>query len=901
VLHWEQDTLATLDAGIASALRGEPRAVVVHGGPGSGRSSLLATAVERARAAAGDEPVAVWTAGGVVDGGNPFQGLVELGIGIASGAAPTPPEADVLLREAIDAALDAAHGRGALVVAIDDLQWLDPESVDALARVLGTAEAERMLVVAAVGHVEPFQHPAWQQLVATSPLVLAHELPPLPLATARTIAREIRPEIRDELIERLWEHTRGNPLFLTSLLQRIALADLERMEQLPAPDGYARAIELRLAGLGEGAIELARAAAVIGSGWMPLAEAAHVAGLDHPAAALDVLDREFILEQRETTLGLHVRIVHAVIQASIYQHIPVADRVRLHARAADLAADEPGELRHRYAAATTYDEELAARLVEAADAQHEARSYRLAAMYLDWAARISGDGMLRSRRSMDSFYEWILAGSVDFVRDRLPDIRAARDRSGGALVHGALHVMDNEWIDAVRALAPFADSGADDLRGYRIEVLLAWASMCAGEPTEAVLAPLARAESMRRRDDALAGLATFATAMVAGRRDRPDEVREHMERLPSRPAAVPLDDTYWLAWQGMGSSFIGRITDAIEPLREVGARMATGFLDVADGLTHAFLGLCYELSGSPELAAQPYRTAEALLRPRPNPMTAITIAEGYTYRGERERAAELLAAARTTLRDMPWDEAVHTLLTGRVSYLHAFGSDEERRALIAEHRRDFGVKGDRMHGIGPLARAHAALAYVWGDELETAEAHAAALEARTDLDWTSGMAASIRGLAAERRGDLDAAQALLARAVETYPDAVPLFAAHMAADLARVAAARGDREVAVAAERRAREGYARIRAIPYLTAGAPAPVDAAPPATPALPGTFGMLSDRERDVAALVVRGMSYAQIARELFITRSTVGFHLSRIYAKTGTSTRHELSELLRAEQLV
>jgi len=55
------------------------------------------------------------------------------------------------------------------------------------------------------------------------------------------------------------------------------------------------------------------------------------------------------------------------------------------------------------------------------------------------------------------------------------------------------------------------------------------------------------------------------------------------------------------------------------------------------------------------------------------------------------------------------------------------------------------------------------------------------------------------------------------------------------------------------------------------------------------------LSERERDVAALVLRGMSYAQISRELFITRSTVGFHLTRIYAKTNTRTRHELSELL------
>jgi DNA-binding CsgD family transcriptional regulator len=56
------------------------------------------------------------------------------------------------------------------------------------------------------------------------------------------------------------------------------------------------------------------------------------------------------------------------------------------------------------------------------------------------------------------------------------------------------------------------------------------------------------------------------------------------------------------------------------------------------------------------------------------------------------------------------------------------------------------------------------------------------------------------------------------------------------------------------------------------------------------------LSDREREVATLVLEGLSYAQIANALFVTRSTVGFHLSNVYAKTGTSSRHELAQLLR-----
>ena len=56
------------------------------------------------------------------------------------------------------------------------------------------------------------------------------------------------------------------------------------------------------------------------------------------------------------------------------------------------------------------------------------------------------------------------------------------------------------------------------------------------------------------------------------------------------------------------------------------------------------------------------------------------------------------------------------------------------------------------------------------------------------------------------------------------------------------------------------------------------------------------LSDREREVTALLLEGLSYAQIAKELYVTRSTVAFHLSNAYAKTGTSSRHELVQLLR-----
>ena len=47
------------------------------------------------------------------------------------------------------------------------------------------------------------------------------------------------------------------------------------------------------------------------------------------------------------------------------------------------------------------------------------------------------------------------------------------------------------------------------------------------------------------------------------------------------------------------------------------------------------------------------------------------------------------------------------------------------------------------------------------------------------------------------------------------------------------------------------------------------------------------------EIATRLLEGLSYAQIGKELFITRSTVSFHLTRIYAKTGTTSRHELAQ--------
>ncbi|MGM1061763.1 helix-turn-helix transcriptional regulator [Saccharothrix sp. Mg75] len=58
----------------------------------------------------------------------------------------------------------------------------------------------------------------------------------------------------------------------------------------------------------------------------------------------------------------------------------------------------------------------------------------------------------------------------------------------------------------------------------------------------------------------------------------------------------------------------------------------------------------------------------------------------------------------------------------------------------------------------------------------------------------------------------------------------------------------------------------------------------------------GKLSDREREVAELVVRGMTYKQVGDRLFISAKTVEHHVARIRQRLGCGSRAELLDQLR-----
>ncbi|MFF0488880.1 LuxR C-terminal-related transcriptional regulator [Nocardia sp. NPDC004068] len=121
----------------------------------------------------------------------------------------------------------------------------------------------------------------------------------------------------------------------------------------------------------------------------------------------------------------------------------------------------------------------------------------------------------------------------------------------------------------------------------------------------------------------------------------------------------------------------------------------------------------------------------------------------------------------------------------------------------------------------------------------------------------------------------------------------------MSWDAARLASeaalATGDSATATALLKLARSVRAEARP-PQRPAPAPDPAPRARPEQAAAP-TDALLSDREREVAELVLLGLTYREIGARLYISAKTVEHHVARIRRRIGAGSRSELLSMLRA----
>jgi DNA-binding CsgD family transcriptional regulator len=156
------------------------------------------------------------------------------------------------------------------------------------------------------------------------------------------------------------------------------------------------------------------------------------------------------------------------------------------------------------------------------------------------------------------------------------------------------------------------------------------------------------------------------------------------------------------------------------------------------------------------------------------------------------------------------------------------------------------------------------------------------------LAWLSGWLA-------EQHGAPGRAQRIYQRGEAAAGTASPVYTARLLLAHGRLLRRTGNRKGAVERLRRANELFHGLRASPFIARTEEELADCGLSQQPAGGRSVLEMTDRETEVAHLIERGMTNAEIAAELFITPKAVEYHLRNIYAKFGVKGRQQLRRLL------
>ncbi|MBM9469310.1 helix-turn-helix transcriptional regulator [Nakamurella leprariae] len=924
---WAPEVLGTVEESLARARAAHPSVLLVEGGSGFGKTSLLAEVRRRA------SEFRVLAATGAETDRQPYATLTGLGLTVdrtADGRFTDPFVAAQQLRHVLDRYAD-----GPVLVEVDDLQWADPETVATLQQLTARADGDRLLLAVAT-RPDPAQWPRWSSMAPEARRV---SLAGLDFTTAVAVAQQAHPGLDSAAVRALWEHTAGHPLYFTALLAEHDDDALRRSRVLPAPAQFAAVVRARVTRSGPEATALLRAVAVLGTGWVALVDAAEVAELedsfdqDAAGAAAQALADEGLVRLREVDGAVELTPDHSLLRSAVHQDTPLPERRRLHLRAAAVAPSPLGALEHRAAAATRHDPAVADQLATASWAAFRAGASREGARLLRWSSSMTPDPGLREDRRLDAIYLGVMARDFATVRSDLPSVTAAAPGPRRAAVLGAYAVLTSALAEAVAVLEPAvaawpvdpdadtgtgsapSDGGVEQAVRYRLRALLAWARVGRGNSLE-FLDGLAEVAEQGVLDAPLAGVIGFAQGLTRVRQHGAEAELDRLAGLPRDPAHVPLPLTFVLGWRGLLQLVLGLFDDALADQLEVQRRVRAGLVtDTTAGGIGAYLATSYWSIGEWDLARVQFRVAADQ-----SPALAVSPLIGLfglepAGRGETEVADQWCHRAELAAGDWGWPETPQNLLMARVVRLHTRGTDAERAELWPWTQRRWPAPSRGIGLIGAPWLMYASLAAIWAGQLDVADGFVERMRTASPRPvWATGIAQWINGLTAEARGDRAGARALVeqAGAADALP---PMHRLWVLTDVLRLRAGADGPAGAAPTDRLSREAAELRRRL-----GAPAPTGTPPSAGPqrtperpdattrahvtepvaADPAPSGryQLSDRERDVVTLLSAGMSYQQIAQELFITRSTVAFHLSRVYAKAGVTSRHELTALLRSD---
>ena len=485
---------AALDALLDSVRAGMSGALVLRGEPGIGKSALLDYAVERAADLQVLRTVAVESEN-TLGFAAVHQLLVPLlpavdglpepqreAIGVAFGLVRGPPANPFLVGLAVLTLLsDAAEVRPVLCV-MDDAQWLDKESADALSFVARRLLADRVGMLFAIRETtEPdFSLRALPGLrIAGLPAPDAYEL--LQVSIGRPIDAAVA--------ERIVAETGGHPLAVVEAARELTPEQLDGRAPLPEPLPVGHRLDdlfvRRVRDLPPDTQALLLLAAADQPGRATrLWRAASALAIPEPAAV------------PAEAAGLvvfwpDVRFFHPLVRSATYYAATPGQRRRAHrvlAAACDPDLDSDARARHLAAAAAGPDERVAAEQEAAAERAGNRGGYAAAAALLERAALLTPDRDRQAERQLAAAEAHLLAGAVDRagamlaeagtgLLDRCSSARATRLEGRIQFARGHVSEATAALVDAARRLRPLDPGAGRDalLSALEAAVFAGWA------------------------------------------------------------------------------------------------------------------------------------------------------------------------------------------------------------------------------------------------------------------------------------------------------------------------------------------------------------------------------------------------------------------------------------------
>src|SRR3954447_20704835 len=451
-----RDACTMLDRLLEVVRAGESRALVIRGDPGVGKTALLEYVVERetgcrvAQAAGGQAEMELAFAGlhqlcaPMLDRlerlPDPQRDALGSAFGMAAGRAPDR----FLVGLAVLSLLAEVAEEGPLVCLIDDVQWLDRASAQALAFVARRLVAESVGVIFAVR-----TSGEEQDLTGLSQLVVEG----LADDDARTLlASVIRVPLDEQVRERIVAETRGNPLALLELPLGLAAGEVAGGFALPGARPLASRIEQSFRQRVEvlppqtRQLPLVAAAEPLGEPAM-LWRAAERLGLGSDAAT--PASEAGLLE-----VGARGRVRHPLVRSGAYRAASVRDRQSAHhalAEATDPDVDPDRRAWHRAHSTAGLDEDVASELERSAGRAQARGGLAAAAAVLERATKLTPDPARRAQRALAAAQATHHAGLPDAALGLLATAQA-----------GPLDELQRARVDLLRAQIVFVVSRGRD-------------------------------------------------------------------------------------------------------------------------------------------------------------------------------------------------------------------------------------------------------------------------------------------------------------------------------------------------------------------------------------------------------------------------------------------------------